>query len=520
MVHGAQKLDALTRLMEAEPFDGMLVFVRTKTATVDVTEKLEARGYAAAALSGDVPQNMRERTVERLKNGKLDILVATDVAARGLDVERISHVVNYDIPHDTEAYVHRIGRTGRAGRTGDAILLITPREKRMLHTIEKATRSKIEEIELPSVDRINDRRIEQFKSRVTETIETGDHEFFKKIMSSYIEETGAAVEDVAGALAKLLQGDTPLLLDKQLAHQASSRKNRDERPSHGRGRDRDRGRERGRSGDRPARGANRGADRGADRGRSRERTEGFSNRGDRFRDRPAPRGDRLRDRGARADQGSKDRPRPQRREKRQEEGMDRFRIEVGNEHNVKPGNIVGAIANEAGLDSKHIGRIEIFDRHSELDLPEGMPKDIFKDLKKVWVSGQQLRITRASQSPDLPPARSKSDKPRRAAPRPSSRDDKGTRQFEDKRKGGPENARRCDYWRRSQRSALRDRSRSSRYGRARTRTRAESRAEDSCLRRRTVQLHQPLGRSAQTVSVSQRALLYFGNAPLRAGALH
>ncbi len=432
MVHGAQKLDALARLLEAETFDGVLVFVRTKSATVDVTEKLAARGYSVAVLSGDVPQNIRERTVDRLKAGKLDILVATDVAARGLDVERISHVVNYDIPHDTEAYVHRIGRTGRAGRSGEAILFITPREKRMLQTIEKATRSKISEIELPSVEKINEKRIEKFKSRITETIEAGDHKFFSKVMAAYIEETSASPEDVAGALAKLVQGDTPLLLDKQLQHQASSRGQREDRPARGGDRDRSRGRDRG------------------DRGGRNERRESFSNRGDRFKDRPERGGDRLRDRGARPAAARSERKPAPRRNKPQEEGMERFRIEVGHEHSVKPGNIVGAIANEAGLESKHIGRIEIFDSHSELDLPEGMPKDIFKDLKKVWVSGQQLRITKASDEPDLPPAgrprrndksgggeRAHKPRPARAGGaggRSRSREDSGTRQFADKRK--------------------------------------------------------------------------------------
>ena len=162
------KLDALTRMLEIEPVEGMLIFVRTKTATVDLCEKLEARGHAAAALNGDMAQPLRERTVGRFKEGKLDFLVATDVAARGLDVDRISHVLNYDIPHDPEAYIHRIGRTGRAGRAGEAILFVTPREKRMFHAIERTIGESIEVMTTPSTDEVNRRRIERFKDRITE----------------------------------------------------------------------------------------------------------------------------------------------------------------------------------------------------------------------------------------------------------------------------------------------------------------------------------------------------------------
>ncbi len=180
-VSGLHKLDALTRILEAESFDGVIIFVRTKTATIELAEKLAARGYAAVALNGDVPQNQRERTVKQLKQGKIDILVATDVAARGLDVERVSHVINYDIPYDTEAYVHRIGRTGRAGREGDAILFVSPREKRMLQAIEKATRSKIELMELPSVEIINNKRIAKFKQAISDTLATDDLLLYREV---------------------------------------------------------------------------------------------------------------------------------------------------------------------------------------------------------------------------------------------------------------------------------------------------------------------------------------------------
>ena len=331
-VSGVHKLDALTRILEAEPFDAMIVFVRTKIATSELSEKLEARGYASAPLNGDIAQIQRERTITQLKNGKLDIIVATDVAARGLDVERVSHVVNYDIPYDTEAYVHRIGRTGRAGRQGDAILFVAPREKRMLGAIEKATRKKIELMELPTTELINDKRIARFKQRITDTLATEDLGFFTQLIEQYQQEHNVPAEDIAAALAQLLQGDAPFLLQKK-PQQTAGQKRTDK------SRDRD---------ERPPR-------------QQRARTE---------HDRPA------------------------RKESPVEDGMERFRIEVGHKHNVMPGNIVGAIANEAGIESQYIGRINIYDDYSLVDLPEGMPKEIFNELKKVWVVGQQLKISR------------------------------------------------------------------------------------------------------------------------------
>ena len=329
------KLEALTRILEAENFEAMLIFVRTKTATVELAEKLEARGYAAAPLNGDIAQNQRERTVNRLKKGQLDLVVATDVAARGLDVERVSHVINFDIPHDTESYVHRIGRTGRAGREGDAILFVAPREKRMLATIERATKKKIDQMEMPSTDIINDKRIIQFKQRITDTLESGDLGFFSKLIAEYQQENDVPGEDIAAALAQLLQGNTPFLLKHQPQQKQSK------------GRDRD---------------------------RNRDRNE---------RDRK-PRKERDRDRSTSS----------RRESSSSEEGMVSYRIEVGNNHDVRPGNIVGAIANEAGIDSQYIGRINIHDDYSLIDLPDGMPKEVFSDLKKVWVSGQRLNISR------------------------------------------------------------------------------------------------------------------------------
>jgi len=323
-VQGFHKLDALTRILEAEPFEAMLIFVRTKIATVELSEKLEARGYASTALNGDIQQRQRERAIENLKKGKLDILVATDVAARGLDVERISHVVNYDIPYDTEAYVHRIGRTGRAGRKGDAIMFVTPREKRLLHAIEKATRTKIEIMELPSTDAINNRRIEKFKQRISDTLEIEDLSLFSEMIEQYQQEHEVPALQIAAALAQLSQGDEPFLLQHKPQRRADKSWDRQDKPQ----------------------------------GQKRGRKEHAKKSG------PPP------------------------------EDMERFRIAVGHDHGVMPGNIVGAITNEADIEGRHIGRIDIHDDYSLIDLPAGMPKETFHALKKVWVSGQKLDITR------------------------------------------------------------------------------------------------------------------------------
>ncbi len=336
-VSGVHKLDALTRILEAEDFDAMIIFVRTKNSTVELSDKLSARGYVSSALNGDIAQNQRERTINNLKKGNIDILVATDVAARGLDVERISHVVNYDVPYDTEAYVHRIGRTGRAGRLGDAILFVAPREKRMLNAIERATRQKIEMMELPSTELINDKRIDKFKQRITDTLANEDLAMFSQLVEQYEQEHNVPSIEIAAALAKLLQGDIPLLLQNKPQRKSKSRDDWDKEDS---GRREPAGRDRAERGSR-------------ERSPRRERKPG---------DAPP------------------------------DEGMQRYRIEVGHEHQVKPGNIVGAIANEADLESKYIGRICIYDNFSTVDLPEGMPKELLYTLKKVWVSGQQLKI--------------------------------------------------------------------------------------------------------------------------------
>ncbi|MDE2347617.1 MAG: DEAD/DEAH box helicase, partial [Gammaproteobacteria bacterium] len=212
LVSGVHKLDALTRILEAETFDGMLVFTRTKQSTVELAEKLEARGFATAPLNGDIAQPLRERTVARFKAGQIDILVATDVAARGLDVERISHVVNYDVPYDSESYVHRIGRTGRAGRSGEAILFIAPRERNMLRVIERATRQTVEQMNLPSVDSVNVKRIAKFKQKIVETLASPQAAEYRQIVEQLEAEIGAPLVDIAAALAALAQGPAPLLL--------------------------------------------------------------------------------------------------------------------------------------------------------------------------------------------------------------------------------------------------------------------------------------------------------------------
>jgi ATP-dependent RNA helicase DeaD len=230
LVSYPQKIDALTRILEVENFEGMIVFVRTKSETELLAEKLRARGFSAAAINGDVAQAQRERTVNQLKSGKLDILVATDVAARGLDVERISHVVNYDIPTDTESYVHRIGRTGRAGRSGDAISFVTPRERYLLKHIEKATRQPLAQMQLPTAEDVNATRLSRFDDQITEALGQAKRiERFRDIVAHYVREHDVPEVDVAAALAVVAQGETPLLIDPT----AEVRPPRDDRPARG-----------------------------------------------------------------------------------------------------------------------------------------------------------------------------------------------------------------------------------------------------------------------------------------------
>jgi ATP-dependent RNA helicase DeaD len=239
-VSGMHKLDALTRILEVEPFDAMLVFSRTKLGTEELAGKLQARGFSAAAINGDVVQAQRERLIQQLKDGRVDIHVATDVAARGLDVERISHVLNYDIPHDTESYVHRIGRTGRAGRSGEAILFVTPREKHLLRAIERATRQPISEMQLPSVESVNDRRISRFKQRIGEALGASDLHVFRSVIEQYEQENNVPAVEIAAALARLAQGDKPLLLDAGARPDRARREREPQAESTARG-DRERG---------------------------------------------------------------------------------------------------------------------------------------------------------------------------------------------------------------------------------------------------------------------------------------
>ena len=325
-----QKVDALTRILEVENFEGMIVFTRTKNETETLAEKLRARGYTAAAINGDVVQAQRERTVNQLKSGKLDILVATDVAARGLDVDRISHVVNFDLPIDTESYVHRIGRTGRAGRTGDAISFVTPRERRMLASIEKATRQPLTEMALPSADDVNATRLTRFDDAITTALsETERIDRFRDIINHYVRHHDVPEADVAAALAVVAQGETPLLLDA--ADDAPVRRDRERF---------DRDREGGR---------------------------------DRF------------DRGDRSDRG--DRPR------RGSSGPTAtYRIEVGRRHKVEPRQIVGALANEGGFRREDFGAIQIRPDFSLVELPADLPADTLKRLEQTRISGRLIEI--------------------------------------------------------------------------------------------------------------------------------
>ena len=348
LVSGMHKLDALTRVLEVERYDAVLVFVRTKLETNDLAERLEARGFNAAALNGDIPQRERERTITRLKGGQLDIVVATDVAARGLDVERISLVINYDIPYDPETYVHRIGRTGRAGRSGEAILFVAPRERNMLRIIERVTKARIEPMTLPTVGDVNEQRALKFKERITAALTSEQALAFRPLLEKMEAEQNVPAIEIAAALAALLQGAAPFLLPAKAAGAAPDaprswtpepRAAREE-PASGEARD-----------DRPPR----------------------------------------EHRGKRGSGTAEDGP-----------PTETYRIEVGHTHGVLPGNIVGAIANEAGLDGKFIGHIDIREDHSFVDLPEGMPKEIFRELKKVRIRGAELRITHVDSKPPRP----------------------------------------------------------------------------------------------------------------------
>ena len=339
------KLDALTRILEVTEFEAMIMFVRTKFETEELAEKLRARGFNAAAINGDIAQQQRERTVEQLKDGRLDILVATDVAARGLDVERISHVLNYDIPSDTESYVHRIGRTGRAGRSGEAILFVTPRERRFLRNIERATNAPLQEMELPTVDEVNESRKAKFADSITESLENTQVAVFRNLVKAYSEQHDVPLEDIAAALATQARAGDEFLMTEPPVEKRRNRRDRDRN---------DRG------------------DRGYDRfDRDRDDRRGGYSRGDR--------GDRG-DRGGRGrfDRGSQD--------------METYRLAVGKRQHVRPGAIVGALANEGGLSNKDFGRITIGSDFTLVELPKGLPKSVFDNLRDTRISGQLIHI--------------------------------------------------------------------------------------------------------------------------------
>lgn len=318
LVSGVNKLDALTRILEVESFDALIIFVRTKTATIDLAEKLSARGFAAEAINGDIAQNQRERIINQYKQGKIDILIATDVAARGLDVERISHVVNYDIPQDPESYVHRIGRTGRAGRAGQAILFVAPRERRMLKTIERITRQPIDPMQLPSAKIINKQRVNNFKQRIADTLSNQNLAVFEELLLEFQKDNEVDTFKVAAALALMAQGTEPLLVDEKAFKQAEF-------------------------------GASSGKKITVDIEAS----------------------------------PLKDNP---------QVPMRRYRVALGNRDRIKPGNILGAIANEAEISSQYIGAIQIFQDFTTVDLPDEMPKETLEVLRNVRVFDKKLNI--------------------------------------------------------------------------------------------------------------------------------
>ncbi|KUI30912.1 cold-shock protein [Mycobacterium sp. IS-1742] len=308
-----RKMDALTRLLEVEQGDAMIVFVRTKQATEEVAEKLRARGFAAAAINGDIPQAVRERTIAQLKDGSIDILVATDVAARGLDVERISHVVNYDIPHDPESYVHRIGRTGRAGRSGTALLFVTPRERHLLNSIERVTRQKLVEIALPSVDDVNAQRVEKFRDSISEALNAPGIDLFRRLIEDYERDNNVPLADIAAALAVQSRNGEAFLMTE-----------------------------------------------------------------------PPP--EKRRERPAREDGG------PRKSRERTRDDLATYRIAVGKRHKVMPGAIVGAIANEGGLNRSDFGHISIKPEYSLVELPAKLPKDTLKKLERTRIQGMLINL--------------------------------------------------------------------------------------------------------------------------------
>ena len=376
LVKNEHKIEALARVLEGEDFDGVLIFVRTKQNTTEVAEKLESRGFNVAPLNGDLAQSMRERTINRLKMGKLDIVVATDVAARGIDVDRITHVVNYDIPFDTESYVHRIGRTGRAGRSGNAILFITPREKRMLKIIEKATRQPIETMEMPTAEVISAKRVAAFKDKIKSVITTGELEKFKELVDSMVAESAAegaeplTAADIAAAVIKIWQKKQPLFPELKPL------------------------------------------DVPRERGERRERNDNFG-----------------------LDREEKSRLRKERNEGANgvEEGYLRYYLGVGRRDHVTPRDIVGAIAGEGNISSSNIGRIKLFDKFSTVELPETMPQEVLDILAEMTIRGNESRFRLMTDEPPTGPAPGTKPRARREDRRSFHRD--GERRFDGDRHG-------------------------------------------------------------------------------------
>jgi ATP-dependent RNA helicase DeaD len=355
-VQGIDKLEALTRVLEVEDWNAVIIFVRTRVECQYLSEKLSARGYAATALSGEVAQKQREDILNTMKQGKLDIIIATDVAARGIDIERITHVINWDIPGDVQTYTHRIGRTGRAGRSGKAILFCKPREQRILRDIERATKSKLIDYPMPSAETLGEYRTEQFKTAVMEHVDADALDYFKAMITGWIDETDAELMDIAAALALMAQQDKPLQLPKDPENKP-------------RRRDRDSSR--------------------GERGERRERSDSS-------------------------------------RSRRRELNYDAmtYRLDVGRRDKVEPGSIVGAIANEGGIEGRFINNISIRDTFTLVDLPMGMPKEIFEQLKKTRVKGRPLNLREWSDEAPPRGARGASSekRPRRDGERKPRRD--------------------------------------------------------------------------------------------------
>ena len=362
---GHQKPDALVRVLEVEDYQGAIVFVRTKSSTEEVAEILQQQGLRAMAIHGDITQALRERIIAQFKQGAIDVLVATDVAARGLDVERVTHVINYDLPHDNETYVHRIGRTGRAGRSGVAILFVTPKESRLINNIERHTRQRIEKVNVPNDHMIQVARQQRFMANITERLEHANIHSYKRIVEEYIKENEVSAVDVAATLALLLHKDLPWQKELTLARSAP------------------RAVKEGR------------VDGKFDRSRSGDDRKSFGGDRKSFGGERKSFGDRKPFGGERKSFSDDKKSFGDERKKFNEDNtaQDLFRIDVGKVHGVKPGNIVGAIANEAGLQSRFITGLKIHDDHSTVRLPKGMSKEVVRDLTKAWVCGRQLNLT-------------------------------------------------------------------------------------------------------------------------------